>query len=97
MKFFEKLLNFFRKTRDITRSAKLKISTFVTTHKEQIYLIMKGLELLFPPKKGFMKMGCVVANVCVSLGLSEISDDVRDYVEQECQKVYDEFKDSLKA
>lgn len=97
MKFFEKLLNFFRKTRDLTRSAKLKISTFVTEHKEQIYFIMKGLELLFPPKKGFAKMGCVVANVCISLGLSELSDDVREYVEKECQKVYEEFKDKLKA
>lgn len=95
MKFFKKLVEFFRKTKTIAATTELKIAEFVRTHKKQIKLMMSIFEVIFPAQSGAKKMACVVNDVCYAIGLEAISQDVADLVEKQCQKVYDEFKASL--
>lgn len=95
MKFFKKLVEFFRKTKTIAATTELKIAEFVKNHKKQIKLMMSIFEVIFPAQSGAKKMACVVTNVCYAVGLEDISQDVANFVEEKCQKVYDEFKASL--
>lgn len=95
MKLFRKLINFFVKTKNVLATTALKIDKFIKEHKKQIKLLMTVLEALFPAKTGAQKMACVVASVCKAIGYEEATDEVLTYVNQQCQRVYDEFKESL--
>lgn len=92
MKFLRKLFDFFKKTKEVTEITQAKIKAFISKYKSEIRLFMSILEAIFPPKTGIQKMGKVVETVCMGMGLEEYSYDVREYVEAECQKIYDELK-----
>ena len=40
-------------------------------------------------------MRCVVSNICSALGYENYSDEVTVFITDKCQKIYDEFKNSL--
>ena len=92
MEFIKKIVSFFKKTKEVTEITQAKIKTFVTKHKSEIRVFMGILEVIYPAKTGIRKMANVVVTVCNAMGLDEYSEDVRQYVEAECQKVYDELK-----
>lgn len=94
MKIIDKIVSFFVKTKKNVQDIRLKVNVFISENKEQIKLIMRILEVMFPPATGAKKMACVVGNICSALGYTE-SDVVSTYVENKCQEVYDEFKASL--
>lgn len=95
MKFLKKLVEFFRKTKQVAETTRARIEKFVKQNKKQIRLLITIFEAIFPAQTGAKKMACLVTNVCYALGLQDEAIDVADYVEKECQKVYDEFKSSL--
>ena len=94
MEFIKKIVSFFKRTKETADKIKLSINIFISENKEQIKLIMRILEVMFPPATGAKKMACVVGNICSALGYTE-SDVVSTYVENKCQEVYNEFKASL--
>ena len=95
MKFLQKLIAFFVKTKNVAATVVLKVDTFVKEHKKQIKLLMTVLEAIFPAKSGAKKMACVVTSVCTAIGYESASDEVLNYINKQCQKVYDEFKANL--
>ena len=95
MKFFKKIIEFFKRAKAVTCQVDLKVQDFIKKHKKQIRLLITIFETMFPAETGAKKMGCLVTNVCYAIGLDAFSKDITDYVEKECQKVYDEFKSSL--
>ena len=92
MRLLEKLINLFRKTRQLAAEAKIKINKFITEHRNEIRMTMRILESIFPEGTGVKKMRCVVNNVCSALGYEDISEEVTDFVTKKCQEIYDEFK-----
>lgn len=94
MKILDKIMDFFKRTRESSKNIKNKINAFISEHREQIKIIMNVLEIMFPPQTGAQKMACVVKNICSAIGCSE-SDKVSEYVENKCQEVYQEFKSNL--
>ena len=95
MKFLMKLFEIFRKTKELADTTKHKIEKFVDAHKKQIKLMITVYEAMFPQNTGLKKMACLVSNVCYAMGLDNVSQDVAEFVEKQCQKVYDDFKASL--
>lgn len=95
MKFLKKLVEFFRKGKQIADTTKARIKKFVSENKKQIRLMITIFEAIFPAETGMQKMACLVTNVCYAMGLKDAANDVADYVKNECQKVYDDFKASL--
>ena len=95
MGFIKKIIEFFKRTKDVVASTELKINKYIHEHKKQIKLMINLLEMMCPAGAGIKKMGCLVTNVCYAIGLENVSKDVADIVEKECQKIYDDFKNSL--
>lgn len=92
MKFLKKLVEFFKKTKQITETVQFKIKKFVQDYKPQIRVLMNILDAIYPAKTGIGKMAKVVDIVCGAMNLEEYSDTIKGYVETECQKIYDELK-----
>ena len=95
MNFLRKLLKLFFRTKEIVVNAKLKVDSFIKEHRKQIKFLMTVLEALFPAQTGAKKMACVVTNVCMAIGYEAAAEDVIEYIEDKCQKIYDEFKEGL--
>lgn len=95
MKILSKIIELFIKTKSIAASTAMKVDSFIKEHKKQIKLLMTVLEAIFPAGAGAKKMACVVASVCTAIGYESATDEVVAYINNKCQKVYDEFKESL--
>lgn len=95
MKFFKKLIDFFRRTKEIAASVELNTRAYIKLHSQQIKLIMSILEALFPVQAGLAKMNCLVKIVCSAIGLDDVSPQVAEFVTAELQKQYEEFKKEL--
>ncbi len=95
MKFFKKLLDFFKKGKETVANVELKVQAFIKKNSKQIKLMMSLLEVIFPAGTGIKKMSCLVTNVCYAIGLEKITPQVADYVSSELQKLYDKFKEEI--
>lgn len=95
MKFFQKLLNLFKKTKTTVANVELKVQAFIKKNGKKIKLMMSILEAIFPAGTGIKKMTCLVTNVCYAVGLEQITPEITEYVSGELQKLYDKFKDEL--
>lgn len=95
MKFIEKIIAFFKKTKSVVATVDLNIRRYVKEHKKELRLMFTILDKLFPAQSGIEKMTCVVVTVCSAIGLDFASKEIAEIVRQECQKAYDEFIASL--
>ena len=95
MKLLKKIISFFIKAKNVALTTYEKIDPFIKEHKKQIKLLMTVLEAIFPAKTGARKMACVVSNVCLAVGCEEYTEDVLVFIQDKCQKIYDEFKEGL--
>ena len=94
-KIIEKLKGLFCKIKVLTENLKFKISAFVQEHKTEIRILMQVLQKIYPRGNGSAKMENVVMTICAALGAEGIgniyADDVVEFVETQCQRVYDEL------
>ena len=94
-KILEKLKGLFGRARALTDNLRFKISAFVQEHKTEIRALMQILQTIYTRNNGAAKMENVVLTVCSALGAENIgnmyADDVVAFVENQCQKVYNEL------
>ena len=94
-KIIEKLKGLFGRAKALTDTLRFKISAFVQEHKEEIRTLMQILQMIYARGNGAAKMQNVVLTVCCALGLENLgnmyADDVVEFVENQCQKVYNEL------
>lgn len=94
-KIIEKLKGLFGKAKALNENLRFKISSFIQEHKTEIRTLMQLLQTIYARGNGSAKMQNVVLTVCCALGLENLgnmyADDVVEFVETQCQKVYNEL------
>ena len=95
MNIFERILNFFRKTKNTIEIAKDKLETFIELHRGNIKVLMNIFQAIYDKSNGNAKMQQVVKTVCSAVGAEEFgneyADDIAIFVEEKCQQIYDEL------
>lgn len=95
MNIFERILNFFRKTKTTLEKAKFKIENFIELHRGNIKVLMNIFQAIYEKGNGNAKMQQIVKTVCQAAGAeafgNEYADDIAAFVEEKCQQIYDEL------
>lgn len=96
-KIIECFKNFFSKARELAADTKERINDFIEYNKPHIQVLMKVLQFLYQKGYGTAKMQNVVLTVCGALNdnkafANTFTTEFMQYVEKQCQKIYDELK-----
>lgn len=95
MNIFQKVINFFVKTKNNVEKFKEKAANFIELHRGNIKVLMNIFQAIYDKGNGTAKMQQVVKTVCSAVGAesfgNEYADDITAFVEEKCQQIYDEL------
>lgn len=97
MKILEFFKNIFKKRKELTEDVKKRIDDFIEYNKSHIQVLMKVLQFLYKKSAGQDKMLNVVIVICGALSedielIKDYFDAGFEYIQNKCQKIYDELK-----